>query len=113
MEGMGLRGNVEKVRYPIVHVESSTLLMGYDLGLDILRRGPEFEARVNGFWEPHIMDVLAGDGVVHVLDRLLIPPKMVGKETEEESLREDLVLGMLREQLEAGDFAEPKPRGEL
>lgn len=101
-------GRGEKVRYPIVHVESSTLLKGYDLGVDILRRGSGVEARINGFWGPHVLDVLARDGVVHVLDRVLVPPKMVGKETMEE----DLVLEMLREKLD--DDAElEKSRGEL
>ena len=114
IKGMSLSGNLEKVRYPIVHVESSTLLRGYDLGLDILRRGAEFEARINGFWEPHIVDVLAGDGVVHVLDRMLIPPRMAGKEAEEEDLHEDSVLEMLREKLDADDYAKlRKPKGEL
>jgi uncharacterized surface protein with fasciclin (FAS1) repeats len=61
-----------------VHVGLPTVLKGHSLDVDVARRGPEVEVRVNGFNRVVGLDLLASDGVLHVLNQVLIPPKKVG-----------------------------------
>jgi hypothetical protein len=84
--------------YPVVHVVSPTLLNGYDVTVDILEKDSGMDFRVNGFWEPTV-DVLAQDGVIHVLDRILIPPKVLGGKTKGAEATDEMTVKMLRERL--------------
>ncbi|KAJ5096803.1 hypothetical protein N7456_007524 [Penicillium angulare] len=89
-------------RYPVVRVDAQTLLDGQGMNLHLRRREMVSKMRVNGFWEPRVVDVLAGDGVIHVLDRVLFPPKVAGKVTVKgrEMVDEVGVMGTLRDLLE-------------
>ncbi|KAJ5658789.1 uncharacterized protein N7484_002438 [Penicillium longicatenatum] len=92
-------GMAKKVKnYPVVHVVSPTLLNGYDVTVDILEKDSGMDFRVNGFWEPTV-DVLAQDGVIHVLDRILIPPKVLGGKTKGAEATDEMTVKMLRERL--------------
>ncbi|KAJ6032007.1 hypothetical protein N7540_002739 [Penicillium herquei] len=88
-----------KGRYPVVHVDSSTLLESYDISMDIMRQEWNTEVRINGFWEPRVVDLLAGDGVIHVVDQILIPPKTVDSRVKGRTTHEEQ-LGILSEGLE-------------
>ncbi|KAJ5161749.1 hypothetical protein N7492_007141 [Penicillium capsulatum] len=57
-----------------VHVELPTLLRGQKMNVDISRRRADTVLRINGFHRVRELDWLASDGVVHVLDRVLVPP---------------------------------------
>ncbi|KAJ5961265.1 uncharacterized protein N7479_008415 [Penicillium vulpinum] len=80
-----------------VNVRLVTLLKERDLGIDIKRGFGEVGMRVNGFGRVERLDLLARDGVVHVLDRVLVPPSKIQikvifeGENEEELMIEDLV----------------------
>lgn len=52
--------------------------------------------RVNGFWQVATLDLVAADGVVHVLDEVLVPPRRIGEKVKEE---EGLTLEVLKERL--------------
>ncbi|KAJ5834097.1 hypothetical protein N7447_000123 [Penicillium robsamsonii] len=54
-----------------------TLLKGTELGVDVKRVFGEVDMRVNGFSKVGGLDLLASDGVVHVLDRVLVPPRKI------------------------------------
>ncbi|KAJ5753189.1 hypothetical protein N7520_010106, partial [Penicillium odoratum] len=62
--------------------------------VDLLWKDSSVDFRVNGFWEPMTVDVLASDGVIHVLERVLIPPKIVGK-----GIGDEVTVEILREHL--------------
>ncbi|KAJ5291987.1 hypothetical protein N7478_001238 [Penicillium angulare] len=89
-------------RYPVVRVDAQTLLEGQGINLHMMRREMVYKMRVNGFWEPRVVDVLAGDGVIHVLDRVLFPPKVAGKVKGGAAMAVDEVgvMGTLRDLLE-------------
>lgn len=73
------------------HVELPTLLQGRKMAVDVVRRGPRVLMRVNGFEHVVGKDQLARDGVLHVVDRVLVPPKRLDgmqDEDEEMSLQE-------------------------
>ncbi|KAJ5937673.1 hypothetical protein N7454_004015 [Penicillium verhagenii] len=94
LKGQGGNGG----NYPVVHVVSPTLLDGYDVTVDILWRDSAVDFRVNGFWEPRTLDVLASDGVIHVLEQILIPPKIVNGKVKGKARGNDKVtVEMLRE----------------
>ena len=63
-----LLGNRTKQLLGSVHVELPTLLHGQALHVYIAMRSPDSFVLVNGFHEVMTPDVLASDGVVHVLD---------------------------------------------
>jgi uncharacterized surface protein with fasciclin (FAS1) repeats len=58
------------------HVVLETLLEGRKVVVDV-ERSEVVVMRVNGFVRAERLDLLARDGVVHVLDRVLIPPRRV------------------------------------
>lgn len=66
-----------------VHIDLPTALENHALPVDIFRRGPFVNLRVNGFVPVIIQDGLAKDGVIHVVPRVLIPPKKPGAASEE------------------------------
>ncbi|KAJ5682616.1 hypothetical protein N7462_005781 [Penicillium macrosclerotiorum] len=86
-----------------VHLELNTLAQK-KVSVDLMRKGDEQEVvmRVNGFGRVRLRDMLAKDGVMHVLDRVLIPPRTVGvkEEWRDESLEEEFItVEILQERL--------------
>ncbi|KAJ5574848.1 hypothetical protein N7450_008747 [Penicillium hetheringtonii] len=68
-----------------VHIELPTLLEKQDLSVDIAWPGFSLVMRVNGVDRVRVHDVLAQDGVVHILDAVLMPPTEIqGKGSEAE-----------------------------
>ncbi|KAJ5385504.1 hypothetical protein N7517_003415 [Penicillium concentricum] len=76
-------------------VQLVTLLKGKDVGVDVKRVFGEVDMWVNGFSKSGRLDLLASDGVVHVLDRVLVPPRKIQdkdiSEDEEELMIEELM----------------------
>ncbi|CAI7608455.1 unnamed protein product [Penicillium glandicola] len=79
-----------------------TLLKERDLGVDVKRVFGEVDMRVNGFDRVERLDLLARDGVVHVLDRVLVPPRKVWdkEEGEDGEGQEELMVEDLMERLD-------------
>jgi len=65
------------------HVDLPTALEGHSLSIDIARWARFLEFKINGFSRVAVNDVIARDGVVHVLRSVLIPPKTPGGRAEE------------------------------
>ncbi|KAL4740470.1 FAS1 domain-containing protein [Aspergillus similis] len=59
------------------HLDLETLLKGHEISVDVARFGPYTGFKVNGWQRVAFADVLGKDGVIHVLDRVLIPPRRV------------------------------------
>lgn len=55
--------------------------------------------RVDRGCEPTV-DVLAKDGLIHVLDRILMPPKKVGGKIKRTGEKDEATVKMLREWLD-------------
>jgi uncharacterized surface protein with fasciclin (FAS1) repeats len=60
------------------HVDLPTLLDDKSLSIDIARFGGFITMRINGFNNVAVQDGIARDGVIHVLNNVLIPPKTPG-----------------------------------
>lgn len=74
----------------VVHIELPTLPRRKRISVDVARRGMEVLLRVNGFWQIVTLDMVAADGVVHVLDEVLVPPRRIGVKEEEGLTVDDL-----------------------
>jgi uncharacterized surface protein with fasciclin (FAS1) repeats len=80
-----------------VHIDLPTLLADHPLAIDIFRHGPFVNIRINAVVPVTVQDGLAADGVIHVVPRVLIPPRKPGgkgesvKEGEEEMSLEEFV----------------------
>lgn len=80
---------------PYSHVDLPTAL-GAPLAVDIFRHGFFIFIKVNGFTRVYIHDGVVSDGVIQVVNNVLIPPKKVGhglvqwegEEMSEEELKE-------------------------
>ncbi|KAL6239018.1 hypothetical protein BDW75DRAFT_200217 [Aspergillus navahoensis] len=59
------------------HLDLETLLDDHEISVDVARFGPYTRFKVNGWQRVRFADVLGKDGVIHVLDRVLIPPRRV------------------------------------
>ncbi|KAL4973385.1 FAS1 domain-containing protein [Aspergillus desertorum] len=59
------------------HLDLETSLKGHEISVDVARFGPYTGFKVNGWQRVGFADVLGEDGVIHVLDRVLIPPRRV------------------------------------
>jgi uncharacterized surface protein with fasciclin (FAS1) repeats len=79
------------------HVDLPTLLDGKSLSIDIARFGGLITIKINGFGSVAVQDGLASDGVVHVVNNVLIPPKTPGGVASQE----DLTIEELKERLDA------------
>ena len=87
-----------KFELTIDQVDLQTLLHGHSLSIDIARFGGLIDFRINGFTGLAAANLVAADGVVHVLSSVLIPPKEVngrleaykGEELTEEELKKRL-----------------------
>jgi len=82
-----------------IHVDLPTLLKDRSLSIDIGRYGPVIVINVNGFNRVAASDVVAEDGVIHVMSSVIVPPKKLanneyeqwtGGEISEEELIERL-----------------------
>ncbi|KGO76638.1 hypothetical protein PITC_091610 [Penicillium italicum] len=80
------------------NVRLETLLKDRDLGVDVKKEFGEVEMRVNGFGRVGQLDLLARDGVVHVLDRVLVPPRKI--QDKEDKDAEELMIEELVERLD-------------
>ncbi|KAL4987342.1 FAS1 domain-containing protein [Aspergillus falconensis] len=60
-----------------MHLDLETLLDDHEISVDVARFGPYTGFKVNGWQRVGLADVLGKDGVIHVLDRVLIPPRRV------------------------------------
>ncbi|KAF1808838.1 Fasciclin-domain-containing protein [Eremomyces bilateralis CBS 781.70] len=99
-EGSSTAMDPDNVAPPHFHVDLPTLLEGKHLSVDVGRWGPFAGIRINGFARVAVADGVAKDGVVHVVGRVLIPPKepkgqedlglWMGEEMEVEELVERL-----------------------
>jgi uncharacterized surface protein with fasciclin (FAS1) repeats len=67
-------------RTGLKHVDLPTLLDDRSLSIDIARWGGFIEIKINGFNRVDVQDVVAEDGVIHVLTNVIVPPKKLGGE---------------------------------
>ncbi|KAF7595610.1 hypothetical protein BBP40_005358 [Aspergillus hancockii] len=72
------------------HLDLPTLLRERTLAIDVGRFGPYASFRINGVRAVAFADVLGRDGNLHILDRVLIPPRKgdLGSEWEEDEVEE-------------------------
>ncbi|CDM34769.1 FAS1 domain [Penicillium roqueforti FM164] len=82
-EGEGKGGRGDGLEEDYANVRLVTLLKR-ELRVDVKKGFGEVDMRVNGFGRVGRMDLLARDGVVHVLDRVLIPPRKIQDQNEDE-----------------------------
>ena len=61
----------------IRQVDLQTLLDGRSLSVDVARYGRIIVIKINGFSTVEIADGIAKDGVIHVVNSVLIPPKSI------------------------------------
>jgi hypothetical protein len=61
-----------------VHLDLPTLLGDKSVAVDIVRRGPFIDIQVNAFVHVLVQDGLASDGVLQVVNNMLIPPRRPG-----------------------------------
>ncbi|KIW00719.1 uncharacterized protein PV09_07704 [Verruconis gallopava] len=60
---------------PYLHYDLPTLLGGKSLAIDVTRFGPFITFKINGFVRVVVSDGVAKDGVLQVVNKVLIPPK--------------------------------------
>lgn len=66
------------VHPPYVHLDLPTLLEDKSLAIDLTRYGPFISFKINGFTRVVVQDGIAKDGVIQVVNNVLIPPKAPG-----------------------------------
>lgn len=69
------------------------------MNIDIFRFGPIVRIKINGFFAVTITDGIARDGVIHVTNSIIIPPKPVGGILQEWQ-GEELTVEEFKERLE-------------
>lgn len=62
----------------VFHLDLATGLEGKSLSIDIARYGRLIEIKINGFNRVSVSDGIAADGVIHVVNSVLVPPKEPG-----------------------------------
>jgi hypothetical protein len=82
-----------------LQVDLPTLLKDRYLSIDVGRFGRLIDIRINGFQSVSIADGIANDGVIHVVNSVIIPPKRLGGELQHWQ-GEDLTIEDLTERLE-------------
>lgn len=60
------------------HIDLPTLLKDRTLAVDIARYGGLINIKVNAFARVAVQDGVAKDGVIHVMDDVIVPPKKIG-----------------------------------
>ena len=74
--GLGLGSSESANRNNVgTHLDLPTLLGGHEIAVDLTHLGPYVSFKLNGWRRVGFADVLSKDGVIHVLDRVLIPPR--------------------------------------
>lgn len=96
-----------------VQVQLPTLLKKHKVSVDVARRGMDVMVRVNGLHRVVTLDLVAADGVVHVLDEVLIPPRRVGRKMNGTEEAEELTVEILKEKLGGCGERPGKKRMEL
>lgn len=81
------------------HFEVKTLLKGASVGVDIGKWGIFSRMKVNGFAGVPVDDVPAKNAVIHVVDRVLIPPHRHGHAEEQVQEDEEMSVDELKERL--------------
>jgi uncharacterized surface protein with fasciclin (FAS1) repeats len=68
---------LQEKRFPMrhIHIDLPTLLDNHPLPVDIIRRGPWIDFKVNHFVRVAHQDGLAKDGVIQLVNTVLIPPR--------------------------------------
>ncbi|CAG8893593.1 unnamed protein product [Penicillium egyptiacum] len=87
----GEGGCVGRAEEDYANVRLATLLKERELAVDVKRRFGEVDMLVNGFGRVARLDLLARDGVVHVLDQVLLPPRKIQDKDEGEDVEELMV----------------------
>ncbi|KEY72997.1 hypothetical protein S7711_04661 [Stachybotrys chartarum IBT 7711] len=82
------------------HYELTTLLHDLHLGVDVGRVLGFLTLRVNGFSRVTVQDGIARNGVVHVVDKVLIPPHKHHSHEEEVFETDDISVEELKERLD-------------
>jgi uncharacterized surface protein with fasciclin (FAS1) repeats len=80
------------------HIDLPTLLEDRSLSVDVARFGGFITIKINAFTTVAVQDVIAQDGVIHILRSVLIPPKKIGGASEE--MDGELTVEELKERLE-------------
>jgi uncharacterized surface protein with fasciclin (FAS1) repeats len=81
----------------LFHIDLPTGLKGKSLSVDVARYGRLITIKINGFSRVAVSDGIAYDGVLHVLNNVLIPPKKPG---ESSVLDESMEVEELKARLE-------------
>jgi hypothetical protein len=89
------------------HVDLPSLLDDKTISVDIRRWGGLIMMRVNGWVRVAIQDGIADDGVIQVVDSVLIPPHKRGGRDEDGS---EMTVEELVERLE--EYVEPEEKHE-
>ncbi|KAL5334924.1 Fasciclin domain-containing protein [Aspergillus crustosus] len=84
----------------LAHFDLETLLEGHKISVDVAHFGPYVSFKVNGWQRVAFADVLARDGVIQVLDHVLIPPKHLEQQQQEEADDGELTVEDLVERLQ-------------
>lgn len=77
------------------------------MSIDVGRYGPIITIKINAFATVTISDGIAEDGVIHVIDNVLIPPKHLDGQSQQwqgEELSEDDLKARLEPFVEAGEL---------
>ncbi|KAL2838012.1 FAS1 domain-containing protein [Aspergillus pseudoustus] len=84
------------------HLDLPTLLGDHKIAVDVAHLGPYVSFKLNGWQRVAFADALVKDGVIHVLDHVLIPPRRLEKTGGEElsGEEEELTVEELIERLE-------------
>ncbi|KAJ5615241.1 hypothetical protein N7537_000355 [Penicillium hordei] len=109
-EGKGENKGDGGLEEEYANVRLGTLLKKRDLEVDVKKGLGEVEMRVNGFGRVGRLDLLARDGVVHVLDRVLVPPRKI-QDKDEGKDGDELMIEELVERLDGCVYG--VTRGEL
>lgn len=62
----------------VFHIDLPTLLGDKSLSIDVGRYGGLINIRINGYTDVAVQDGIAKDGVIHIPQNVLIPPKVPG-----------------------------------
>lgn len=83
-----------------VHFDLPTLLDDKKLAVDIARYGPIKEIRVNAYSRVSVKNGVAKDGVIQVMDSVIVPPKTKGVDEPEYWTGEEMSVEEFKERLE-------------
>ena len=99
--------NKQEYSNPITQVDLPTLLEDRYLSIDIGRYGRLIDIRINGFQSVSAPDGIVKDGVIHVINNIIIPPKRLGGGELKVYDGEELTVEDLKERLEPFIRREP------